>query len=118
VNFLAIERELLKGNIDIIILSLLYDENLYGYELAKRVKKQTSDRFELKEGTLYLAFKRLERGRFVESYWGDESEGGRRKYYRLLKKGKKYLVDARREWEQLKAIMDTFLRKVEENEQE
>jgi len=112
----AIERELLKGNIAIIILALLYEEDLYGYELAKRVKTQTGDRFTLKEGTLYLAFKRLEQDRYVESYWGDESEGGRRKYYRLLRKGEKYLISAKREWEELKGIMDVFLRKVDTHE--
>jgi len=113
---LGIEKELLKGHIDIIILALLYDEDLYGYELAKRAKKQTDNRFELKEGTLYLAFKRLEQSRFVKSYWGDESEGGRRKYYSLQPKGKQYLLEAKREWDQLRAIMDVFLRKVEKNE--
>jgi PadR family transcriptional regulator PadR len=113
---LGIEKELLKGHIDIVILALLYDGDIYGYELAKRVKKQTDNQFELKEGTLYLAFKRLEEGGLVESYWGDESEGGRRKYYRLLAKGKIHLLEAKKAWEQLRKIMDVFLRKVDANE--
>jgi hypothetical protein len=74
------EKELLKGYIDIIILSMLYHEDLYGYDLGKRVKERTQNSFELKEGTLYLAFKRLEQSGLIESYWGEQGVGGRRKY--------------------------------------
>lgn len=116
VIFLEIEKEMLKGYIDIIILSMLYGEDLYGYELAKRVREQTGNRFELKEGTLYLAFKRLEQSGLIESYWGDESAGGRRKYYRLLPDGRAHIAARKKEWEHLKQIIDLFLRRVEDNE--
>lgn len=112
-SILEIEKEMLKGYIDIIILSMLHDEDLYGYELAKRVKEQTNNRFELKEGTLYLAFKRLEQSSLIESYWGDESVGGRRKYYKLLPNGRQHLIRRKQEWEHLKQIIDLFLRRVD-----
>lgn len=107
---------MLKGYIDIIILSMLYREDLYGYELGKRVKEQTQNNFELKEGTLYLAFKRLEQSGYIESYWGDESVGGRRKYYRLKHVGRSHLIKRKREWEHLKTIMDLILKGVDDNE--
>jgi len=110
---LEIEKEMLKGYIDIIILSMLYDNDLYGYELGKRVKEQTDSSFELKEGTLYLAFKRLEQSGLIESYWGEESVGGRRKYYRLLPEGRGHLAKRKQEWEHLKKIMDLFLKGVD-----
>jgi PadR family transcriptional regulator PadR len=112
VNQLEIEREMLKGYIDIIILALLYGEDLYGYELGKRVKNLTQNSFELKEGTLYLAFKRLEQSGFISSYWGEESVGGRRKYYKLLPDGRRHLSARKKEWEHLKKIMDLFLKGV------
>lgn len=113
---MEIEKEMLKGYIDIIILSMLYRNDLYGYELGKRVKEQTQNNFELKEGTLYLAFKRLEQNGLIESYWGEESVGGRRKYYRLLPEGRRHLAKRKREWEHLKDIVDLFLKGVDFNE--
>ncbi len=109
-----IEKEMLKGLIDLIILALLCREDLYGYELGKRVKAQTQEGFELKEGTLYLAFKRLEQNGLVQSYWGDETAGGgRRKYYKLLQAGRKHLLARKSVWEHLKKIVDRFLKGVD-----
>lgn len=112
-----IEREMLKGYIDIIILSMLYSRDLYGYELGKRVREQTQNRFEMKEGTLYLAFKRLEQNGLISSYWGDESVGGRRRYYSILPEGRAYVRARKAEWEQLKDIVDLFLKGVSNDEQ-
>ncbi len=105
-------KEMLKGYIDIIILAMLYDEDLYGYELAKRVKEKSESAFELKEGTLYLAFKRLEQNQLIESYWGDEGAGGRRKYYKLLPTGRESIQERKTEWESLKQIIDMFLKEI------
>ncbi len=105
-------KEMLKGYIEIIILSMLYEEDLYGYELAKRVKAKSNGVFELKEGTLYLAFKRLEQSKCIESYWGDEGSGGRRKYYKLLDTGKDVIRSKKVEWEELKKLIDLFLMEV------
>lgn len=113
---MEIEKEMLKGYIDIIILSLLYGSDLYGYELGKRVKEQTQNSFEMKEGTLYLAFKRLEQSNLISSYWGDESVGGRRKYYKLLPDGMTHLKAKKLEWEHLKKIIDLFLKGVDVDE--
>lgn len=113
---MKIEREMLKGYIDIIILSLLYNKDLYGYELGKWVKTLTKNSFEIKEGTLYLAFKRMEKSGLVSSYWGDESVGGRRRYYKLLPAGKEHLLAKKQEWELLKGVIDLFLEGVEESE--
>ena len=112
---MAFEKEMLKGYIDIIILSMLCQEDLYGYELAKQVKEQTNDQFELKEGTLYLAFKRLEKNELIESYWGSESVGGRRKYYRLLPAGRVQINQRKKDWQAIKLMMDMFLEGVNED---
>lgn len=95
---------------------MLYSDDLYGYELAKRVKEQTDEQFELKEGTLYLAFKRLEKGEFIESYWGDENIGGRRKYYRLMPTGKCHIESKKVQWQEIKKMIDTFLERVDIHE--
>lgn len=103
-------KEVLKGHIDTIILSLLYSRDMYGYELAKWVRERSGEQFELKEGTLYLSLKRLEKNEWIESYWGDEQgPGGRRKYYKLTAIGKEGYQEKRKEWQFVKKIIDTFI---------
>jgi DNA-binding PadR family transcriptional regulator len=107
---LEINKEVLKGHIDTLILSLLHSRDMYGYDLAKTVREKSENQFELKEGTLYLSLKRLEQNKWVNSYWGDEQgPGGRRKYYKLTSLGEDELNRKRAEWQFVKQIMDSFL---------
>ncbi|KEO80818.1 PadR family transcriptional regulator [Tumebacillus flagellatus] len=109
---MEIDKEILKGYVDTIILATLRERPLYGYELAKTVRERSLGSFELKEGTMYLALKRLEKNEFIESYWGDEeaSGGGRRKYYRLRQAGEQRYLDKKREWQFVKQTMETFFK--------
>jgi PadR family transcriptional regulator PadR len=110
VKIVEINKEVLKGHIDTVILSLLHNRDMYGYELAKFVREKSEGQFELKEGTLYLSLKRLEKNKWIESYWGDEQgPGGRRKYYKLTSVGKKAFEEKRLEWQFVKKIIDSFL---------
>lgn len=111
----SIDKELLRGYIDPIILSILYDGDSYGYDLAREAKKRSNEEFELKEGTLYLAFKRLEKNGYVTGYW-QEGTGVKRKYYHLTASGKAYLLEKKREWGFIKKLMDNFYKGVEEND--
>jgi PadR family transcriptional regulator, regulatory protein PadR len=107
---LEVNKEVLKGHIDTLILSLLHKKEMYGYELAKYVREKSKEQFELKEGTLYLSLKRLEKNKWISSYWGDENgPGGRRKYYKLTPLGEEGLETKRLEWEFVKDIIDSFL---------
>lgn len=108
--FLEIDKEILKGYIDTIILSLLNEKPLYGYELAKWVREKSNGEFVMKEGTMYLSLKRLEQKGLIESYWGEEeSEGGRRKYYRILSNGKQLYEQKKLEWVFVQKIINSFL---------
>lgn len=107
---MEINKEVLKGHIDTIILSLLNNRNMYGYELAKLVREKSEDQFELKEGTLYLSLKRLEKNKWISSYWGDDQgPGGRRKYYKLTPLGEAGFKEKCSEWQFVKKIIDSFL---------
>jgi PadR family transcriptional regulator, regulatory protein PadR len=111
VEILEINKEVLKGHIDTLILSLLTIRDMYGYELAKYVREKSDNQFELKEGTLYLSLKRLEKNKWIQSYWGeDQGPGGRRKYYRLTTLGILGFKQKRDEWYFVKKIMDSFLK--------
>lgn len=110
-----INKEVLKGHIDTLILSLLQGRDMYGYEIAKIVREKSEDQFELKEGTLYLSLKRLEKNEWITSYWGDEQgPGGRRKYYKLTPLGEDGYIEKCAEWEYVKKLMDSFLEGGEE----
>ena len=79
----GISSDLIRGHIDTIILRVLMDEDNYGYEIIKAIRLLSDGQYELKEPSLYTSLKRLEKQGLIESYWGDESQGGRRKYYRI-----------------------------------
>jgi PadR family transcriptional regulator PadR len=111
-----INKEILKGYIDTIILSMLHRRDMYGYELCKNVKEESKNSFGIKEGTLYLALKRLETNGYTDSYWDESVEGGRRKYYTLTDTGKQFLIHKKEEWFFFKEIMDHFLKGVSSNE--
>ncbi|WP_404428020.1 PadR family transcriptional regulator (plasmid) [Ureibacillus chungkukjangi] len=114
---MEVNKEVLKGHIDTLILSLLHSKDLYGYELARLVREKSKEQFELKEGTLYLSLKRLEKNQWIESYWGDEQgPGGRRKYYKLTPLGEKGFEEKRLEWKFVKKIIDSFLEGGEKHE--
>ncbi len=88
---------MLKGSIDLLLLSLIKQRDLYGYEITKLLKQLSDDQYEMSEGTLYPALKRLERNKWVESYWS-ETASGRRKYYRMTESGIKELEKKRKDW--------------------
>ncbi len=114
---MEVNKEVLKGHIDTLILSLLNIKDMYGYELAKLVRERSDNQFELKEGTLYLSLKRLEKNKWIASYWGSEQgPGGRRKYYQLTPLGKEGFEEKRMEWEFIKKIIDSFLEGGKNNE--
>lgn len=92
-----INKELLKGSSDIMILKVLADGQLYGYEIAKRIKQLSDDVLSMGEGTLYPLLHRLEADHLLESFW-QEVGGRKRKYYGLTKRGKKVLAEKTAEW--------------------
>ncbi len=94
---MKVSKELLKGSTTMLILNLLKDSNMYGYEMIKRLKEKSNDVFELKEGTLYPILHGLEEKGFITSYW-DETGTKKRKYYSITKKGKEQLKERQEEW--------------------
>jgi DNA-binding PadR family transcriptional regulator len=94
-----ISSDILRGYTDSIVLAVLMKKDSYGYEIHKEIIRKAGNSYELKEATLYSAYKRLERLSLIESYWGDETLGARRKYYRITAKGKKKYVQNKMEIE-------------------
>jgi PadR family transcriptional regulator PadR len=84
-------------------------EDGYGYSISKKISQISNNTCEIKEATLYSGLRRLEAENQITSYWGDESQGGRRKYYTLTQAGKEKLVENKIKWEMTKNLMDKIL---------
>jgi len=104
-----LSSDLLRGHTDTIILKLLLDDDRYGYEITKLVHEHSEKQYELKEATMYSSLKRLENDKNIESYWGDETQGGRRKYYRITPSGKKQYEQNKQNWDYAKRILEELL---------
>lgn len=106
---MSIKSDLLRGNTDAIILSILSKEDCYGYKLNQIISSKTDGKFELKEATLYSAFKRLEKAKFISSYWGKESVNARRRYYEITQNGKNKLSELKSDWYETKKYVDILI---------
>lgn len=106
---MSITSDLIRGHTDTIILAKLTEKDSYGYEINKAVYKASNQLYELKEATLYTAFKRLEDSGCISSYWGDQSTGARRKYYTITNVGKETYKQKLAEWLEAKKLIDSLL---------
>jgi PadR family transcriptional regulator, regulatory protein PadR len=104
-----ISSDLLRGHTDTMILKLLISGDKYGYEISKLIHANSNGEYELKEATMYSSLKRLENDACIASYWGDETQGGRRRYYRITEKGKEMYVENKKNWQYAKGILDQLL---------
>ena len=94
---LKVSRELLKGSTSMLVLSLLENENMYGYQMIKKLSEKSQNVFEFQEGTLYPILHSLEEKNLISSYW-DNTGVKKRKYYSITKEGKKHLKEKKEEW--------------------
>ncbi len=94
-----IKKELTKGSSALLVLSVLENEEMYGYQIIKEIEKRSEDVFSFKEGTLYPILHAFEKDNYVESYWQESNQGRKRKYYRITDKGRKVLVKSKEEWD-------------------
>jgi len=104
-----ISADLLRGYTDAVILRQLDGADGYGYQISKKVSGVSGGRLELKEATLYTAFRRLEGAGYIRSYWGDETVGARRRYYSLTDEGKKKLTEEIQVWHETRDVLNQLL---------
>ena len=104
-----LSADLLRGHTDTIILKLLGGGDKYGYEITKLVYEHSQQQYELKEATMYSSLKRLENDGHITSYWGSETQGGRRKYYQITSSGQTLYKANKQSWDYAKQILDELL---------
>jgi len=106
---MSITSDLIRGHTETIILARLMMKDSYGYEINKTIQEKTDHQYELKEATLYSAFRRLEQAGFILSYWGDETTGARRRYYSITPIGKAAYTNNKKDWKEAKELIDKLI---------
>jgi PadR family transcriptional regulator, regulatory protein PadR len=102
-------RELVKGSTSLLLLQLLEERDMYGYELVKELENRSGNEFSVKEGTLYPALHKLEKQDYIECYWQEQEKGPARKYYRITEAGKEMLLEKTREWNDFVSVMNKMM---------
>lgn len=96
---------MMKGSIDLLLLSVLANDDMYGYEIVQKLKQSSNEYYSMSEGTLYPALKRLETQNLIASYWQEHPNSRRRKYYQLTEDGSKALKSKLADWQQLNQLI-------------
>jgi PadR family transcriptional regulator PadR len=106
-----IDKQLKKGVLDIIVLKLLTQRDMYGYELMKILDRESDGYYKLKEGSLYPILYRLEDNGFIKSYWKSEEakKAVPRKYYTVTKEGHSTLIVFIEKWSHYKNVSNKII---------
>ena len=91
-NKMYIQTALKKATIELLLLKLLNENDMYGYQLSQELKKRSDERYTLLEGSMYPILYRLTESGYISSY---EKKVGIRQvriYYHLEAAGKKYML--------------------------
>jgi PadR family transcriptional regulator PadR len=95
---MALYDQIRKGSTSTLILSLLSDEPMYGYQITQELQRRSEGYFHMKEGLLYPALHRMEQDGLLRSEWRRVEGSRRRKYYFITEKGRKVLANSVAEW--------------------
>jgi PadR family transcriptional regulator len=106
---MSFDRELLKGSITLLVLKLLSEREMYGYQIIQEACRRSEDAFQFKEGTLYPALHLLESRGYLRSEWRVAKSGRERKYYALTSKGRKMAAKSRGEWKLFTKAVEAVL---------
>lgn len=102
-DFASWSTQLRKGIVELMILSLVHREQLYGYAIVRELKERGG--LAAGEGTVYPVLRRLESDGLVSAAWSDEGPAGPRKYYRITADGRAFLERAWAEWDTVSSAM-------------
>lgn len=100
--------DLLRGSLDLMVLSVLAQSSTYGYQLQQSLRDASRDLVQVQAGTLYPLLHRLEADGLIRSRW-DDTTGRRRKWYELTRAGQKQLATQTRQWDQYVACIQSLL---------
>jgi transcriptional regulator len=92
-------NDLVKGSSSSLLLSLLQEQAMYGYQIVKELEARSQGYFKFKEGTLYPALHRLEKAGLITGKWQMLPNGRQRRYYYITTKGQAKLAEEKTQWQ-------------------
>lgn len=105
---MAVDKSLISGSTAMLVLKLLEEKDMYGYEMIETLREKSNNVFELKAGTLYPLLHSMEEKGWLTVY-EQESAGKMRKYYRLTREGRKQLAAKKEEWKEYSSAVVNVL---------
>ena len=103
-------RELLKGSTDSLLLCLINNQPMYGYQIIKEIEKKSNGYFQFKEGTLYPALHRLEKEGLIRGKWQKLPNGQERRYYHIQEKGQMVLNERMTTWRDFSKAVNMIMK--------
>jgi PadR family transcriptional regulator PadR len=104
------QHDLKKGSAELMVLAAVEDQPRHGYDIARRIDRQSDGILRFHVASLYPMLYRMERRGWIQGRWLEKSGQRRRRYYRLTPAGRRVLAEQRREWQQLLAALDKVAR--------
>ena len=101
--------DILRGHTETIILRILSEGDSYGYEISKTIIDGGEGIIDVKDATIYTAFKRMEEDGLLTTYWGGGVGGARRRYYNITPKGREFYAEKLAEWKKASRILDKLI---------
>ena len=105
---MAEDKKLLSGNTSMLLLQLLSERDMYGYEIIETLEERSQSMFSLKAGTLYPLLHTLESQGYLRCY-ETEGQGKVRRYYSITKKGKSALNEKKEAWKSYPAAVERVM---------
>ena len=104
------DKKMMAASTSMLLLKLLEEEDMYGYQMIRKLETRSGNVFSLKEVTMYPVIHALEEEGAVESYEKAAETGRMRKYYHLTRKGQRLLAKKREEWEEYEKAVHAVLK--------
>ena len=105
-----VSADVLRGYTETVILRKLLEGDTYGYEISHMISEVSGGEIDIKDATIYFAFRRMEESGLITAYWGnDETGGARRRYYSITDKGREYYEAKSSEWLKINKIMNKLI---------
>lgn len=105
-----IGSDVMRGYNDLMILSLLLENDSYGYEISRKIREISDEKYVMKETTLYSAFTRLEKAGYISAYFGTETNGKQRTYYKITGSGEEFYHEKCKEWKLVEEVVNRFIK--------
>ena len=107
---MSVKDQIKKGSTETLILALIADRPMYGYELTQELHNRSNGYFDMKEGLLYPTLHRMQKEGLISAEWQVSESGRRRKYYSITALGQEALGEQREEWRAFMNQMQEMLR--------